>query len=181
MATVTKLFPLKMKGPHLPVLKNPASSEAMGKRYWMSFSVLFWVLLTGKFGFKSCILVIEASGRQRQADPWALMDTQPNLLDVSPKPRWSLQNGSVVPTKLSSEHYTHALSHIHITHTHTSYIHTLICIPSKIGLQEAGWWCSSVISALERLRQEHHEFEDSLGYVMWPCLLKKKTCHSILF
>jgi hypothetical protein len=34
------------------------------------------------------------------------------------------------------------------------------------------WWHSSLISALRRLRQEDHEFEGYLGYMMIPCLKK---------
>jgi hypothetical protein len=36
------------------------------------------------------------------------------------------------------------------------------------------WWCTPVIPALGRLRQEGHEFEVSQGYVVRPRLNKQK-------
>jgi hypothetical protein len=36
----------------------------------------------------------------------------------------------------------------------------------------AKWWHTSVISALGRLRQEDHEFEASLSYIVTHCLIK---------
>jgi hypothetical protein len=36
------------------------------------------------------------------------------------------------------------------------------------------WWHTPVITALRRLRQEDHEFEVSLGYVVKCCVNKKK-------
>jgi hypothetical protein len=32
------------------------------------------------------------------------------------------------------------------------------------------WWCTTVIPALRRLRQEDHEFGTSLGYIARPCM-----------
>jgi hypothetical protein len=37
----------------------------------------------------------------------------------------------------------------------------------------ARWWCTLVIPALRRLRQEACEFEVSLGYIARPCLKKE--------
>jgi hypothetical protein len=37
------------------------------------------------------------------------------------------------------------------------------------------WWHISVIPAFGRLKQEDHEFEDSLGYIVRTCLLKKRN------
>jgi hypothetical protein len=34
------------------------------------------------------------------------------------------------------------------------------------------WWCTPVIPALRRLRQEDHEFEASLDYTVRPHLKK---------
>jgi hypothetical protein len=36
------------------------------------------------------------------------------------------------------------------------------------------WWCTPVIAALGRLKQEDHEFKVILGYRVRPCLKKKK-------
>jgi hypothetical protein len=36
------------------------------------------------------------------------------------------------------------------------------------------WWCTPVISALGRLKQEDLEFEANLDYRVRPCLKKKK-------
>jgi hypothetical protein len=45
------------------------------------------------------------------------------------------------------------------------------------------WWCTTIILALERLRQEdgefrtsliHNEFKTSLGYIVSPCLQTNK-------
>jgi hypothetical protein len=35
------------------------------------------------------------------------------------------------------------------------------------------WWCTPVIPALRRLRQEDHELKASLNYIMSFCLKKK--------
>jgi hypothetical protein len=37
----------------------------------------------------------------------------------------------------------------------------------KIGGQ--AWWCSAIIPAFGRLRQENHEFKGSLNYIVRPC------------
>jgi hypothetical protein len=37
------------------------------------------------------------------------------------------------------------------------------------------WWDTPAISALERLRQEDHEFKTSLGYIARPCIKKTTT------
>jgi hypothetical protein len=39
------------------------------------------------------------------------------------------------------------------------------------------WWCKSIISALERLRQEEHKFEDSLSREILSQIKKKKEKH----
>jgi hypothetical protein len=44
----------------------------------------------------------------------------------------------------------------------------------KRKLQSQAWWCTPVIPALRRLRQEDHEFEVDLSIIVRPCL-KKKT------
>jgi hypothetical protein len=36
------------------------------------------------------------------------------------------------------------------------------------------WWCTPVIPAFRRLRQEDHGFEASLGYLVRPYLKRKK-------
>jgi hypothetical protein len=35
------------------------------------------------------------------------------------------------------------------------------------------WWCTPIILALRRLRQEDYKFEDSLSSIVRPCLKKK--------
>jgi hypothetical protein len=35
------------------------------------------------------------------------------------------------------------------------------------------WWCTPLILALGRLKQEDQEFKDSLGYMVKPCLIKR--------
>jgi hypothetical protein len=37
------------------------------------------------------------------------------------------------------------------------------------------WWCTPVIPALGRLRQEYQEFEASLSYIVDPDSKKKKN------
>jgi hypothetical protein len=41
------------------------------------------------------------------------------------------------------------------------------------------WWCTPVISALGRLKQEDLEFEANLDYRVRPCLKKKKIQNQI--
>jgi hypothetical protein len=36
------------------------------------------------------------------------------------------------------------------------------------------WWCTSIIPALERLRQENCEFKACLAFLVRACLKKKK-------
>jgi hypothetical protein len=38
------------------------------------------------------------------------------------------------------------------------------------GGHKLGWWHTSKIPVLRRLRQENHEFKTSLGYTAAPCL-----------
>jgi hypothetical protein len=47
----------------------------------------------------------------------------------------------------------------------------------------SAWWCTSVIPALKRLRQEdplfilgHNEFKSSLAYITSPCLKQTSIC-----
>jgi hypothetical protein len=40
------------------------------------------------------------------------------------------------------------------------------------------WWCTSVISALGKVKQEDHTFEAGLSYIARPCLQKKKKVSS---
>lgn len=35
-----------------------------------------------------------------------------------------------------------------------------------------------MIPVLKRLKQEEHEFNTSLGYILRSCIQKKKTCYS---
>jgi hypothetical protein len=63
------------------------------------------------------------------------------------------------------------------------------CIPTKKLLSKVAFlflgyvqnkknswarWCTPIIPALGRLRQEDHEFKASLGYTQKPCLKKRK-------
>jgi hypothetical protein len=43
-------------------------------------------------------------------------------------------------------------------------------------MQSWAWWCTPVIPAFGRQRQEDGEFKTSLGYIARPCL-KTKTKH----
>jgi hypothetical protein len=41
------------------------------------------------------------------------------------------------------------------------------------------WWCTPVIPALGRLRQEYQEFEASLSYIVDPDSKKKKKTRKL--
>jgi hypothetical protein len=46
-------------------------------------------------------------------------------------------------------------------------------LSKKLGFSQA-WWCTPILPALRRLRQEDWKFKDSLGYITRPCLKKKE-------
>jgi hypothetical protein len=41
-------------------------------------------------------------------------------------------------------------------------------------ISQQRWWLSSIIPALGRLKQEDHEFEASLNYIVRPCFKTKR-------
>jgi hypothetical protein len=55
-----------------------------------------------------------------------------------------------------------------------------LCYFSTHRFKKQMWWCTSVISALGRLRQKDHVFEASLGYTKRPCLKKEKLMYTDL-
>jgi hypothetical protein len=47
-------------------------------------------------------------------------------------------------------------------------------ISIKEGSQSPAWWFRAVISAFVGLRQEDHEFQASMGYIVRTCLKRKR-------
>jgi hypothetical protein len=53
------------------------------------------------------------------------------------------------------------------------------CLKTKYKKAESWtWWWTSVIPALRRLPQENLKFKASLGYIVGPCLKRKKNKNS---